>query len=67
MEFKRKIYEQIKEWKREENKNSALLIEGARRVGKTKLLKNLLKMNIIILFTLISHTLQTRLKTFLKT
>ncbi len=43
MEFKRKIYEQIKEWKREENKNSALLIEGARRVGKTTIVKEFAK------------------------
>ncbi len=30
MEFKRKIYKQMLEWKTEKNKNSALLIEGAR-------------------------------------
>lgn len=39
MEFKRKIYKQIKEWKDEKNKNSALLIEGARRIGKTTIVK----------------------------
>lgn len=43
MEFKRKIYNQIKEWKEEENKNSALLIEGARRVGKTTIVKEFAK------------------------
>ncbi len=43
MEFKRKIYEQIKEWKEERNKNSALLIEGARRVGKTTIVKEFAK------------------------
>ncbi len=39
MDFRRKIYNEIKEWKEEKNKNSALLIEGARRVGKTTIVK----------------------------
>ncbi len=39
MDFRRKIYDEIKEWKEEKNKNSALLIEGARRVGKTTIVK----------------------------
>ncbi len=43
MEFKRKIYQQLKEWKNEKNKNSALLIEGARRVGKTTIVKEFAK------------------------
>ena len=43
MEFRRKIYNQIKEWKEEKNKNSALLIEGARRVGKTTIVKEFAK------------------------
>lgn len=33
--FKRKIYDKILTWKRENNGKSALLIEGARRVGKS--------------------------------
>ncbi len=43
MGFKRKIYRQMKEWKDEKNKNSALLIEGARRVGKTTIVKEFAK------------------------
>ncbi len=43
MDFKRKIYKEIKEWKEEKNKNSALLIEGARRVGKTTIVKEFAK------------------------
>lgn len=31
--FKRKIYEKIKKWKEDSNGKTALLIEGARRVG----------------------------------
>lgn len=55
MEFKRKIYKDLLEWKNEENKNSALLIEGARRVGKTTIVKEFAKKeyknNIYIDFT----------------
>lgn len=34
-EFKRKVYEKMLEWKRLDNGKSSLLIEGARRVGKS--------------------------------
>ena len=33
--FKRKIYNKLLQWKNESNGNTALLIEGARRVGKS--------------------------------
>ena len=33
--FKRKIWERLAEWKRDFSRDYALLIEGARRVGKT--------------------------------
>ena len=33
--FKRKIYDKLLEWKRESNGKTALLIEGARRIGKS--------------------------------
>ena len=33
--FERKIYDEIKKWKEESNGRTALLIEGARRVGKS--------------------------------
>lgn len=32
--MKRKIYALMKEWKEKENGTSALMIDGARRVGK---------------------------------
>ncbi len=35
MEIKRKIYDRRLEWKELDNGNSALFIEGARRVGKS--------------------------------
>ena len=37
--FKRKIYEQIRQWKDENKGGSALLIEGARRVGKSTIVE----------------------------
>ena len=33
--FKRKIYSKIKEWKNSSNGKTALMIEGARCVGKS--------------------------------
>lgn len=41
--FKRKIYEQMKEWKGNNNGKTALLLEGARRVGKTTIVKEFAK------------------------
>ena len=41
--FKRKIYEQILEWKRSPIQNSALLIEGARRIGKSTIVEEFAK------------------------
>ena len=43
MLFKRKIYNQLLEWKRESNGNTALLIEGARRVGKSTIVEEFAK------------------------
>ena len=37
--FKRKIYGKLQEWKREENGKTALLVKGARRVGKSTIVK----------------------------
>ncbi len=41
--FKRKIYEQILNWKNSPIKNSALLIEGARRIGKSTIVEEFAK------------------------
>lgn len=40
MELKRKVYEKLKIWKKESNGTTALLIEGARRVGKSHIAEN---------------------------
>lgn len=38
--FKRKIYSQLLKWKQESRGKSALLIEGARRIGKSTIVKS---------------------------
>ena len=39
MFFRRKLYDRLVEWKKRDAGRSALLIEGARRVGKTSLVR----------------------------
>jgi predicted AAA+ superfamily ATPase len=41
--FKRKIYDKMLEWKRDYSGKYALLIEGARRVGKTTVVEQFIK------------------------
>ena len=41
--FKRKLYERLLEWKRVQNGKTAILIEGARRVGKSTLVEQFAK------------------------
>ena len=41
--FERKIYEKMLEWKRESDGKTALLIKGARRVGKSTIAKEFAK------------------------
>jgi hypothetical protein len=43
MFFRRKIYDRIKEWKDTYNGRSALLIEGARRIGKSTVVEEFAK------------------------
>lgn len=43
MIFKRKLYNRLLEWKNEQNGQTAILIEGARRVGKSTLVENFAK------------------------
>ena len=35
--FKRKLYDRLLQWKTQRNGKTAILVEGARRVGKTTL------------------------------
>ena len=43
MIFKRKLYDKMLEWKRERNGESALLVKGARRVGKSTIVEEFAK------------------------
>lgn len=43
MVFQRKIYDQLLEWKKESAKEKALLIEGARRIGKSTIVEEFAK------------------------
>ncbi|MCD8027675.1 MAG: AAA family ATPase [Erysipelotrichaceae bacterium] len=43
MLFKRKIYDKMLQWKQESNGQSALLIEGARRIGKSTVVEEFAK------------------------
>ena len=41
--FKRKIYNKLLEWKNEDNGKTALLLQGARRVGKSTIVEEFAK------------------------
>ena len=41
--MKRKIYSQLLEWKSDDNGQNALLIDGARRVGKSYIVEEFAK------------------------
>ena len=41
--FKRKIYDRILQWKQESNGESALMIQGARRIGKSTIAEEFAK------------------------
>ncbi|MDO4160125.1 MAG: AAA family ATPase [Prevotellaceae bacterium] len=41
--FKRKVYDKLKEWKQTENGKTAILVEGARRVGKSTIVETFAK------------------------
>ena len=59
MIFKRKIYTKLKEWKENSKGTTALLIEGARRIGKSTIVeefaKNEYKSYILIDFNDVSN------------
>ena len=60
--FKRKIYSKIKEWKSSSDGKTALLIEGARRVGKSTVVEEFAKNEyatyILIDFSTASYTIK---------
>ena len=46
MIFKRKVYDKLKEWKTLSAGSSALLLEGARRIGKSTIVEEFAKKRI---------------------
>ena len=60
--FRRKIYEKLLEWKKTSNGKTALLVEGARRIGKSTVVeafgKNEYKTYILIDFSIASTTVK---------
>ena len=63
--FRRKIYDEILSWKKEANGSSALLIEGARRIGKStiveELARNEYKDYILIDFSIVDNDIKNNL------
>ena len=49
MLFKRKLYQKLLKWKEISAGSSALLIEGARRIGKSTIVEELRKQNMMII------------------
>ena len=41
--FRRKVYKQLKTWKEESDGSTAILVEGARRVGKSTVVEDFAK------------------------
>ena len=60
--MKRKIYDQLLEWKRNDSRDCALLIDGARRVGKSYIVeefgKNEYKSYIMLDFSKVSDSIR---------
>lgn len=50
MYFKRKVYDKLLEWKKLYSEKYAVLLEGARRVGKSTIAETFAKMNIGLIF-----------------
>lgn len=65
MEIKRKIYSKLLKWKQETNGSKALLIEGARRIGKSTVAeefgRNEYKSYVLIVSTRLQRRLLKRL------
>ncbi|MCR4660926.1 MAG: ATP-binding protein [Clostridia bacterium] len=62
MELKRKIYDKLVEWKEKYSKNYALMIEGARRIGKSTIVETFAQKNyksyVIIDFAIASEKIK---------
>ena len=64
--FRRKVYDKLLEWKATSNGKTALLIEGARRVGKTTIVEEFAKNEYLMKFNYVLK-LAKQLKNLYKT
>ena len=67
MIFKRKLYNDMLQWKHESGGQTALLIKGARRVGKSTLARTFAEGDISHTLPLISQAVGKRFGIYLKT
>jgi uncharacterized protein len=62
MELKRKVYDKLLNWKKNSNGSTAILVEGARRIGKSTIVKKFAEENyksyILIDFSNVSNTIK---------
>ena len=62
MELKRKAYDKLCEWKKRSNGSTAILVEGARRIGKSTVVEKFAKENyksyILIDFSKVSSNIK---------
>ncbi|EKC61256.1 AAA+ superfamily ATPase, partial [human gut metagenome] len=67
--MRRKVYDQLKKWKEEQNGESAVLINGARRVGKSYIVKEFAqkeyKSYILLDFNKIGKDIKSLFETYL--
>lgn len=67
--MRRKVYDQLKKWKEEQNGESAVLIKGARRVGKSYIVKEFAqeeyKSYILLDFNKIGKNIKSLFETYL--
>lgn len=63
--FKRKIYDKMLQWKNESGGNTALLVEGARRIGNRQSLRSLQRTNMKAIYLLILLQRRKRSESFL--
>lgn len=67
--MRRKVYDQLKKWKEEQNGESAVLINGARRVGKSYIVKEFAqeeyKSYILLDFNKIGKNIKSLFETYL--
>ena len=68
--MRRKVYDQLKKWKEEQNGESAVLINGARRVGKSYIVKEFAqeeyKSYILLDFNKIGKNIKSLFETYLE-